>query len=110
MWTPRVLTILFAAFISLFALDVFQEGVGFWMTLGALLLHLVPTFLLLGLLALSWKREWIAGLIFIVLAGTYAVQAREHISWIAAISGPLLLIAVFFMVAWYNRKKHPTKG
>jgi hypothetical protein len=29
-WTPRLLSILFAIFISLFALDVFGEGYGFW--------------------------------------------------------------------------------
>ena len=27
-WSPRVLTILFALFLSLFALDVFEEGYG----------------------------------------------------------------------------------
>ncbi len=31
-WSPRVLTILFALFLSLFALDVFGEGYGFWAT------------------------------------------------------------------------------
>ena len=29
-WSPRILCILFAIFISLFALDVFGEGDGFW--------------------------------------------------------------------------------
>ena len=32
-WTPRILCILFAIFISLFALDVFGEGYGFFRVL-----------------------------------------------------------------------------
>ena len=41
-WTPRVLCILFAMFLSLFALDVFSEGYGLWQTIGALLIPLGP--------------------------------------------------------------------
>src|SRR5664280_249579 len=52
-WTPRIICILFACFISIFALDVFQENHGFWNTLLALLIHLIPTGLLLLILALG---------------------------------------------------------
>jgi hypothetical protein len=41
-WTPRVLCISFAAFISLFSLDLFGGGYGFLKTAQALLLHLIP--------------------------------------------------------------------
>jgi hypothetical protein len=34
-WAPRALAILFIAFMSFFALDVFGEGYGFWRTLIA---------------------------------------------------------------------------
>ena len=34
-WAPRILCILFAVFVSLFALDVFGEGYGFWETILA---------------------------------------------------------------------------
>ena len=42
-WAPRILSIIFAGFISLFALDVFNEGHSFWETLLALAVHLIPT-------------------------------------------------------------------
>ena len=32
-WTPRILGILFAGFLGLFALDVFNEGHTFWRTI-----------------------------------------------------------------------------
>ncbi len=54
-WAPRILCLLFAGFISLFALDVFEENRGFWNTTLALLMHLIPTGILLLILALSWR-------------------------------------------------------
>ena len=58
-WTPRALAIVFIAFLSLFALDVFGEGYGFWQTLLALVIHLIPTWILIALLILAWRWEWI---------------------------------------------------
>ena len=57
-WAPRVSCIAFALFLSLFAMDVFGEGLGFWRTLFALFLHLIPTLTRLHLLdSLSrWLR------------------------------------------------------
>jgi hypothetical protein len=45
-WLPRIPGMLFAVFISLFALDVFSEEKGFLQTLIALLMHLIPTFII----------------------------------------------------------------
>lgn len=52
-WTPRILCLLFAVFLSLFALDVFTEGYGFWKSILALLIHLIPTWIVLVILAVS---------------------------------------------------------
>ena len=38
-WAPRFLTMLFALFLSIFALDVFAEAKGFLETLTALFAH-----------------------------------------------------------------------
>jgi len=46
-WSPRILTILFIGFISLFALDVFDEELGFWQALSGFLIHLIPTYILI---------------------------------------------------------------
>jgi hypothetical protein len=56
-WSPRILCLLFAAFISIFAADVLGEGYGFWKTILALLIHLIPTWLVLIVLAVSWRRR-----------------------------------------------------
>jgi hypothetical protein len=107
-WSPRVLTILFAIFLSLFALDVFNEGYGFWKTVLALAIHLVPTFIVLAVLLLAWRWEWIGAVLFAAAAALYTAQVRpRHFSWavISAIALPLLVIAALFLINWLKRQK-----
>ena len=101
-WTPRILGMLFAVFLSLFALDVFGEGHGFWKTILALLIHLVPTGLVLIALAIAWRWEWLGGLLFIGLGALYLVMAAGRFHWSAyvVIAGPLFLVGVLFLVNW----------
>ena len=72
-WAPRILCILFAIFLSVFALDVFSEGYGFWQTIGALLLHLVPTFIVVIALLIGWRWEWVGAALFGAQAVFYLV-------------------------------------
>lgn len=104
-WAPRGLCILFALFVSLFALDVFGEGYGFWETIVALLIHLVPTGIILVVLALSWRWEWIGGILFIALGAWYLVASSGQFHWSAylVISGPLFLIGILFLINWRYR-------
>jgi hypothetical protein len=102
-WTPRALVILFAGFLSLFALDVFGEGHGFWGTFLALTMHLVPTAIVLAVLALAWHWEWIGAAGFGSAGLLYAATAWRHPSWVLTISGPLFLIAALFLVSWLTR-------
>jgi len=106
-WTPRALCIAFAGFISMFALDVFNEGQGIWGTILALLMHLIPTFLILVVLALSWRREWIAGTVFIALAALYVISVWNKPSgiWsgILLLAGPLILTGALFLLNWHYR-------
>jgi len=106
-WTPRVLTIAFILFLGLFALDVFGEGYGFWGTLVALLMHLIPNFVVLAVLIIAWRWEWVGGVIFLGLGVFYIVETwgRFHWSAYAGISGPLFLIGILFFLNWIFRRK-----
>lgn len=101
-WAPRILTFLFALFISLFALDVFRERLSFWETLTAFSIHLIPTFFILFVLAISHKREWIGGSVFAALGLLYIYWARGKFGLISylAISGPLILAGLLFWLNW----------
>ena len=105
-WTPRILSILYALFISVFALDVFGEGNGFWGTALALVIHLIPTFLLVAILLLSWRREWIGGIVYLVLAFAYVVFTWGRFPWptYAVIAGPLMVTSGFFLFDWFHRE------
>ena len=106
-WTPRILCILFAVFVSLFALDVFGEGHGFWKTLLALLMHLIPTGIILIVLAITWRWEWVGGILFSALGMGYLIVSWGRFHWSAyvAISGPLFLVGILFLVNWLYRGK-----
>jgi hypothetical protein len=107
---PRVLGLLFAAFISIFAADAFGEGHGFWDTALRLALHLIPTAVILAILAISWRRELVGAILFTTLAALYSILfwGRFHWSAYAAISGPLLVIGLLFLSDWWCRSKPRT--
>ncbi|MEJ5369207.1 MAG: hypothetical protein WHT08_12860 [Bryobacteraceae bacterium] len=99
-WAPRILLILFACSLSVFALDVFVEGRPWGEMLLAFLVHLTPAWLVLLVLILAWRWPWIGAAGCVLLAVTYALWARGHGSWILVISGPLLVIAGLFFWSW----------
>lgn len=104
-WTPRVLSILFAIFISIFALDVFDGGYGFPGVLVALFMHMIPTFLVIAIIIIAWKKPIWGGALFIGLAIAYTVMvgSRGHLSMSFILSGPLLLIGLLFLAPEFYR-------
>ena len=114
-WTPRVLVILFTAFISLFALDVFMEGYTFLETLIALFMHLIPTFLLIIVLIIAWRWERVGGLLFIGLGLLFLVwfggSSGDEIAqnWFATLfmPGMMFLTGILFFADQYYRRQHP---
>lgn len=106
-WTPRVLCILFAMFLSLFAFDVFNEGQGFWETILALLIHLAPVCVVVIVLVLAWRWEWIGAVVFIATALLYIACNWGQLHWSAylGVSGPLILLGVLFWLNWIHRKQ-----
>ncbi len=87
-WAPRVLGILYALFLSIFAADVFEEGGSFRTTAVALLVHLLPAFLVLLVLALAWRCELAGGVIFILLGVVYLTLAVGRMLSLALFDSP----------------------
>jgi hypothetical protein len=106
-WAPRVIAIVFALFISVFALDVFSEGLGPLQTIGALLLHLIPTFLVLGLVAVAWRYEIVGAVVFAALGVVYILWSWGRFDWTSPvmIAGPMLLVAALFLADWVLRHR-----
>ena len=110
-WIPRILCILFAIFLSVFALDVFSEGYGFWETILALLIHLVPVYIVIIVLVIAWRWEWVGAILFIALALLYLVWSRGRFHWSVylVISGTLALVGVLFLFNWIYRSQLRTR-
>jgi len=115
-WTPRILSIVFIVFLSLFALDVFEGHLGFWQTALALIMHLIPVFVLTAALLLAWRWEWIgtalyaaAGLLYVawVVSMSRPVSPAMRVTWILTIAGPAFVIAGLFWANWMQRRSHP---
>lgn len=72
-WSPRVIAIVYAVFISLFSLDAWGTGAGFWEELAAFIVHLMPTYFVLAALVIAWHRPRVGGVLFIILATVFGV-------------------------------------
>jgi hypothetical protein len=101
LWTARILGMAMCAFLAVFALDAGDPGTPWTQRAADVLVHLLPAILVVVVLALSWRRQWIGGVAFVALAIAYAVMVRFRLDWIAVISGPLLLVGMlFFWSRW----------
>lgn len=106
-WAPRVLCILFIAFVSLFALDAFEESHGFRQIVVDLTIHLIPTLVMVAALVAAWRWEWV-GTVTFTLCGVFFTGIVRG-SWFLAVLFvlPCFLIACLFFVNWLKRKGHP---
>ena len=101
-WTPRLLGIGVAIFLSLFALDAFGQGRPWGGALRDFVIHLGPAALTLVAVIASWRREWIGAVAFVGFAIGYASLTFNRPDWILAISGPLFLVGILFFVSWWT--------
>jgi hypothetical protein len=105
-WLPRILSIAFVLFLSLFALDVFGEYTG-WELVLALFMHLLPSLVLLAVAIISWKYNLLGAIVFLGFAVFYvwAVGFDRPWSWYAFISGPAAVVGILFLISWLQNKK-----
>jgi hypothetical protein len=105
-WLPRILGILFAIFISIFALDAFGEGNPFLEAVVGFLIHLIPTYIVIAVLLIAWKWELVGGILFILVGASYLVWAHIlHWTAFLLIGGPPILIGILFIAAHLSSKR-----
>jgi hypothetical protein len=105
-WAPRALAILLIAFVSLFALDVFGEGYGFWRTLIRLMMHLTLSFVMLAALVVAWRWEWVGTAAFTLFGTFFIVVGRG--SWVkVTFAAPCLATALLFFLNWRQKRAQP---
>ena len=116
-WLPRIICMLAILFISLFAADAFSPGLTIWQQLGAFIIHLIPSFILLMFLIVAWKWEYVGGVIFIIIGlGLSPVifihnYKMNHSIWmslgiILAITVPFVIVGILFIISHFKKKKN----
>lgn len=105
-WLPRILSIGFVLFLSLFALDVFSEYTG-WSVILPLLIHLIPSFILIGALIVAWRHEWVGAALFLGFAVWYVWTAGldRPWSWYLGIAAPAAIVGILFLISWLQRNR-----
>jgi len=115
-WLPRILCIIAILFISVFALDAFAPGLTIWQQIGGFLIHLIPSFVLLAFLVLAWKREYVGGIIFIIIGIVSSLFIFVHnyemndsiwmsLGIVISITVPFLLVGILFLLSHFQKKK-----
>ncbi|TAH41210.1 MAG: hypothetical protein EYC69_09570 [Bacteroidetes bacterium] len=120
-WIPRILTMLIILFISMFALDAFSPELNLWQQLSDFVMHLIPSFLLVILLIIAWKRELIGGILFTLLGlimspFIYSMNYdRNHnvlmsLGIILAICLPIIVAGILFIISSTKKEQvFPTR-
>jgi len=113
-WTPRIVSIIFILFLSIFSLDTFDSCTSFFNCLLGLLIHSIPVFILAILLWISWKRElvgaitfFLAGLLYIGLMVFNAIKDSGEwymLSYSLIIAGPAFFIGYLFLLNYLKKK------
>ena len=115
-WTPRILCIMAILFISLFALDSFDPALTIWRQIGGFLIHLIPSYVLISLLVVSWKWELIGGIIFAAIGVIFTPFIYLHnfqmnhsvsmsIGIVLMINFPFILVGILFIISYLLKKK-----
>ena len=103
-WSPRILGILFAGFLAIFAFDVFEEGRSFWGSVTAFLVHLLPSALVLVALAIAWRWEWAGCILFMGMGALCLLpfwgNGPDALTYLI-MTAPMFLTGLLFCLHWH---------
>ena len=101
-----ILGILYAVALLVFAADVFNDEQNITQTFYDLLLHLLPTAVILLIVFVAYNWPLIGAIIYLVLGLMYIITgwARMHWSAHVLIAGPLLLLSALYITSWKSNK------
>jgi len=100
----------------MFSIDALNSELTLWQQILSLSMHLIPSFVLILLLLLSWKRELIGGIIFMIIGLGFSPIIFIHnfkmnqsiwmsLGVILVITIPFVIVGVLFIVSHYRKKK-----
>ena len=107
---PRILAIAFIIFISIFALDSFGTEAPLTQEFIGLIIHLVPTYILIAALFVFWKKPYYCGISFIIIAIGFTIYFNTFRNIYSLILISLLPAFIGFLFIIFSKKKINIKG
>ena len=106
-WAPRILSIIFIAFISLFALDMFSTEYKWWEMIIGFLMHMIPNLILIFFLVVAWKKPLFGGLTYLLISLAFFIMfdGYEQITTFLFICLPVLIIGILFILDYELQKR-----
>ena len=115
-WAPRIIGMLAIVFVSSFAADSFASEQTFSQQVSDFLMHLIPSFVLLGILIISWRWEFAGGILFtgvgigltpFIFLRNYHLNHSVGVSLgiVMAITFPFIVAGVLFIASYFIKKK-----
>lgn len=109
-WIPRIICIIDILFISIFALDAFRPNAAISDQLKDFFIHLIPSFILIAVLILAWKKEFLGGLLFMVIGIVLSPYVYSHnytnnhsfqksFAIISLITFPFIVVGLLFILS-----------
>ncbi|MFH1182589.1 MAG: hypothetical protein V1702_06530 [Candidatus Woesearchaeota archaeon] len=98
-WIARGIGIIYAIFLTALALNEFGSG-SFLQQIGSFLLHMIPAFIVLAFLLVSWQWNLAGGICFIAL-GLFYIAVMFDSGWVNCLvmSVPPIAAGIIFIVA-----------
>jgi hypothetical protein len=120
-WVPRILCIIAILFISMFALDSFSDKRTLWQNIAAFMIHLIPSFVLISLLIVTWRWELIGGIILTLIGFGLSPFVYIHnykmnhsvgtsLAVIMMITFPFILTGILFIISHYMKKRNQSSS
>lgn len=115
-WIARIICILSILFVSVFAADSFGTGLSFWRQAGNFIIHLLPSFVLLGILIAAWKWPLIGGMIVTIAGIAISLflyvfnlnrtgSVSDALMVVVMLGVPYILAGVLFILSQFLSKK-----
>ena len=107
-WIPRVLAILGILFMMMFSLDSFDGTEPIGKKILGFLIHNIPVFILIIVLIIAWKREFLGGILFIVvfIAGSIFFRSFTGNPQSLIVIAPLFVTGILFIVHYMYSGKN----
>lgn len=100
LYLPRVVTIIYIIYFSLFSLDIFGSNLTVWEQLIGFSIHSLPAIIIFLIIAVTWKKPLITG-IGLIITGILMTLHYKHITNLYSfliIELPVFLIGFSFII------------